>query len=166
MDETIYELLVDIRDILKAIHTALTGLPYPTPYPSTPTAIDPTDFVYERRASTLSNPVPAGAKKYKLIEWNEPERLGKTFYLVGLGSDQHDNSYYYWLVDGRELPISGEARAGTIYEPFIFPRPIKVVRRIVFMVDNNNDKAYPNPGGEPEDKIPYEGMFFGFWERG
>jgi len=156
-DKTIKEILLEILSELKNIRLSmLTSFKEP---------IEIGDFVYERVASTMSNPVPAGAKKHVLIYWDEPQKRGREFALVGVASDQHDNSYYYWEVDGTLLPISGEVRVGDFYDPFIFPRPITVRRYIKFMVDNNNLKAYPNPGGEPDDPVPYEGMFFGFWKR-
>lgn len=171
VDESILDVLIEIRDLLKAmVGVSPTPTPTPTPTPQVIeipflSAIEPTDFVYERRASTLEDPVPAGAKKYPLIEWTDPEKLGKPFYLVALGSDQHDNSYYHWIVDDRELPISGEARAGGIYDPLVLPRPIIVRRHIKLLIDNNNSVPYPNDGTEPSDPIPYEGVFIGFWGK-
>jgi len=162
--DNLYDLIVEIRDILKALYTAVTGLTTPSEG-EIEFGIDPRDFVYERRASTLEKPVPANAKNYPLIDWNEPERTGRVFYLCAIGSDQHDNSYYHWIVDEVELPVSGEARVGGIYDPLVFPKPIKVRKGIKLLIDNNNSVPYPNDGSEPSDPIPYEGVFIGFWGR-
>jgi len=74
------------------------------------------DLVYERVASTLAAPVPAGASDYVLINWTVPNTR-KGILLTSVGTDQHDNTRYTWVVDGVILPISGSARAGSILQP-------------------------------------------------
>jgi len=158
-EETIRDIFLDIRAILREILDELSF--------GTKVGMDINDLVYERNASTLTNPVPAGAKKYELLAWNAPETTRRVFLLYGIGSDQHDNSYYYWIFDDTDIPqISGAARVGSIFEPLIFPQPIKIRKNIKLQVDNNNNVPYPNDSGShPSDIVPYEGMFFGRWSR-
>ena len=153
-EDTLKQILVDIRDILQEIL-----------YSIKPVGRNIEDLVYERVASTLTDPVPANAKDYPLIEWYEPRNRGQIFLLYGLGTDQHDNSYYKWIFDNVVVyQLSGPARVGSIFEPFIFPKPIKVINSICLYIDNNNDVAYPNDSGlHPSDIIPYEAVFFGYW---
>jgi len=120
------------------------------------------DLVYERVASTLAAPVPAGASDYVLINWTVPNTR-KGILLTSVGTDQHDNTRYTWVVDGVILPISGSARAGSILQPYVFGSPIRVVSSIVLRITNNNAVAYPNPGNHPSDSVPYEGVFSGWW---
>lgn len=123
----------------------------------------PDNFVYERVASTYLAPVTAGATDYALIDYIVPTTQ-TALYLYGVGSDQHDNSTYEWVVDTKNLAINGSARAGSIADPYIFPAPIRVTSRIRLLITNNNAVAYPNNGTEPSDAVPYEGVFFGRWE--
>jgi len=156
---TIRDILIDIRDYLYTIATVLQTQGV------SPAAIEPSDFVYERVASTMDNPVPAKAKKYKLLDWRQPEQKNRTFLLCALGTDQHDNSFYYFYLDGKYMEtISGPAAIGSVMQPFKFPQPIKVRKSIELYIDNNNNEPYPNPGEEPSDLIPYEVVIIGFWK--
>lgn len=129
---------------------------------STGTGYKSSDLVYERVASTLVAPVPAATTDYVLINWSIPNTR-KGMLLTSVGSDQHDNTYYTWIVDGVTLPISGSARAGSILQPYMFDSPIRVETSIVLRVTNGNAVAYPNAGPNPSDAIPYEGVFTGWW---
>ena len=158
-ETTIRDILIDIRDYLYTIATVLQteGV--------APVGIEPTDFVYERVASTMDNPVPAHAKKHKLLDWRQPETKNRTFYLCALGTDQHDNSFYYFYIDGTYMEqISGPAAIGSVMQPFKFPQPIKVRKSIELYIDNNNDVPYPNPGDKPSDIVPYEVVVIGVWK--
>lgn len=150
--EEIYDLTKDIRNILLHIRDLLKF--------SMPMRVD--DLVYRRVSSTYDEPVPANTKDYKLMEWQIPSRVGY-FYLYAVGTDQHDNSYYKWIVDGRELPISGPVAVGSVDSPFYFPSPIRVSRYISLYVTNNNDVPYPNTGPDPLDPVPYECVIIGRW---
>ena len=121
------------------------------------------DLVYERASSSLASPIAPGAQDTILLNWAKDPTRGNML-LLGLGSDQHDNSYYRWLVDGVELPISGASRVGTITNPFYFPTPIRVQSSVILMITNNNAVAYPNNGLDPASQVPYECAFIGKWE--
>ena len=120
------------------------------------------DFLYERKSSSLANPVPPGAAKYILLSWSKPLTRGDAL-LTAVGTDQHDNSVYTWVVDGVTLPISGAARVGSIHDPFKFPDPIRVKSSVMLFIANNNAVAYPNNGLNPSDQIPYEGVMIARW---
>lgn len=150
--EPLYEVLHDIRILMIHIRDLLKF--------NMPMRV--TDFVYRRVASTYDEPVPANTKDYKLFEWKIPSRVGY-FYLFAVGTDQHDNSYYRWVVDGEELPINGPVAVGTVDDPFYFPSPIRVYNRITLYVSNFNDKEYPNTGSDPLDPVPYECVIIGRW---
>jgi hypothetical protein len=120
------------------------------------------DFIYERKSSTLANPVPASASRYLLLSWSKPLTRGDAL-LTAVGTDQHDNSAYTWVVDGITLPISGVARVGSVHSPFVFPDPIRVKTNVILYVTNNNLVAYPNNGLDPSDQIPYEGVMIARW---
>lgn len=157
---TIRDILLDIRDSLSIIASS-----YREGAAVVEEGVEPSDFVYERVASTFDNPVPAKAKKYRLLNWRQPETKRRTFLLYALGTDQHDNSYYYFYFDGRYMEqISGPAAIGTILQPFKFPKPIKIKRSIELYIDNNNDVPYPNPGDKPSDIVPYEAVIVGVWK--
>ena len=158
-ETTIRDILLDIRDYLFTIATVLQteGI--------TLGGIEPSDFVYERVASTMDNPVPAHTKKYKLLDWKQPQTKNRTFLLCALGTDQHDNSFYHFYIDGRYMEqISGPASIGSIMQPFKFPIPIKVRKSIELYIDNDNDVPYPNPGDKPSDLVPYEVLIVGIWK--
>jgi hypothetical protein len=123
----------------------------------------PSNFVYERRASTLAVPVPASAVGYKLIDWTNPYYPTKQLILEAIGTDQHDNSIYTWVIDGVVLESSGAARVGSVTEPFKFGSEIRVTNSIALLIDNNNGVGYPNAGINPIDATPYEGVFIGRW---
>lgn len=120
------------------------------------------DFVYERRSSSLANPVPAATSRYMLLSWAKPLTRGDAL-LTAVGTDQHDNSVYTWVVDGVTLPISGSARVGSIHEPFVFPNPVRVKASVLLYITNNNAVAYPNNGLDPADQMPYEGVMIARW---
>ena len=120
------------------------------------------DFIYERRASSLAFPVPPVTTNFLLLSWAKPLTRGDAL-LTAVGTDQHDNSSYTWVVDGTTLPISGSARVGSIYDPFIFPDAVRVKSSVVLYVTNNNAVPYPNNGLNPSDQIPYEGVMIARW---
>ncbi len=120
------------------------------------------DFVYERRSSTLANPVPANTTNYLLLTYAKPLTRGDLL-LTAVGTDQHDNSIYTWVVDGVTLPISGAARAGSIFQPFVLPDPVRVKTNVILYVTNNNGVAYPNNGLDPADQMPYECVMIARW---
>jgi hypothetical protein len=122
----------------------------------------PSDMIYERTASTLGAPVPAGSKLYQLFSWSKSPTRGNVL-LLGLGNDQHDNSYYQWVVDGTILPISGAARVGSITQPYIFPIPIIVKSSVQLYVTNSNAVNYPNNGLDPASQVPYECVMIARW---
>jgi len=122
--------------------------------------IPPANFVYERRASTLSNPIPSGASGYVLLRWEVPVSRDHLL-LYGIGTDQHLNSMYTWTVDGVVLPISGVARVGTPEQPYLFPEPIYVSGSIILYINNSNAVGYPNVGNLPDDEYPYECLIIG-----
>ena len=123
--------------------------------------IPPGNFVYERRASTIADPVPALTTNYRLLYWNKPTDRDK-FLLYGLGSDQHLNSTYTWVVDGVTLPISGDARVGSIESPYFFPEPILVTSTVILYVTNSGAVAYPRvDAADPDAEYPYECLIFG-----
>ena len=128
--------------------------------PTTQDGIPPKNFVYERRASTISNPIPAGASGYVLLRWEVP-KIRDHLLLYGIGTDQHLNSMYVWTVDGVVLPISGEDRVGDPEHPYMFPEPIYVSGTIVLYINNGNLVGYPNVGGNPDDEYPYECLIIG-----
>lgn len=164
--ESLLDVLKDIRKILSNIQVSLLGQKVEVEIIQPFGYIMPTDFVYERVSSTLENPVPPRTENYLLLDWNEPERTGRPFFLVAVGSDQHDNSYYRWVVDDITLPISGPARAGSIFNPLVFPRPILVRRYVRLFVSNFNDVPYPNNNlNLLSDLVPYEGVIYGYWGR-
>jgi hypothetical protein len=123
----------------------------------------PSNLVYERRASSLTSPVPANTVGYKLIDWTNPFYPSRDLILEGVGTDQHDNSNYTWIMDGTTVPISGVGRVGSITNPFMFKSEIRVSNSIVLLIDNNNGVGYPNAGINPIDATPYEGVFIGRW---
>ena len=118
---------------------------------------------YERRASTLANPVPAGATDYQLFYYEKTVNI--PLQIVSLGTDQHDNSVYKWYIDGNLVAsISGAAAVGSILKPYVFPRPIRVDQSIELKIDNLNGKAYPNDTGLTHvDRVPYECVVSGVW---
>jgi hypothetical protein len=120
------------------------------------------DFIYERRSSTLANPVPANTTSYLLLAWSKSLTRGDAL-ITAIGTDQHDNSVYTWVVDGVTLPVSGAARVGSIFQPFILPDPIRVKTNVLLYVTNNNAVAYPNNGLDPADQMPYECVMIARW---
>ena len=120
------------------------------------------DFIYERKSSTLANPVPANTTNHPLLTWTKSLTSGDAL-LTAVGTDQHDNSIYTWVVDGVTLPISGAARVGSVHDPFIFPDPVRVKASVILYVTNNNAVAYPNNGLNPSDQMPYEGVMIARW---
>lgn len=120
------------------------------------------DFIYERKSSSLANPVVAGASNTLLLQWVKSAARGDAL-LIAVGTDQHDNSIYTWIVDGVTLPISGSARVGSIHDPFVFPDPVRVQSSVALYITNNNSVAYPNNGLDPSDQIPYEGVMVARW---
>lgn len=123
----------------------------------------PSNFVYERKSSSLAVPVPANTQGYKLIDWTNPYYPSRQLILEALGTDQHDNSKYTWIVDGIVMDLSGPARVGSVTEPYHFKSEIRVSSTIVLLIDNNNGVPYPNSGVSPIDATPYEGVFIGRW---
>lgn len=121
------------------------------------------NFVYERKASSLAAPVPANTLGFKLIDWTNPFYPTKQLILEAIGTDQHDNSVYTWIIDGTVLETSGAARVGSVTQPYEFKSEIRVSNSIVLMIDNNNGVGYPNAGISPIDNTPYEGVFVGRW---
>lgn len=123
--------------------------------------IPPGNFVYERRASTVSEPVPQNTSGHTLLRWEKPSDRDY-FLLYGIGTDQHLNSYYEWTVDGVVLPISGEARVGDPEDPYMFPEPLYVSGSIVLKVTNGNGVAYPRiDPGDPDAEYSYECLIVG-----
>lgn len=122
--------------------------------------IPPKNFVYERRSSTLTNPIAAATSGNVLLRWTVPSNRDHLL-LYGIGTDQHLNSTYTWTVDGVELPISGVARVGTPEQPYMFPEPIYVSGIIILYITNDNLVAYPNTGNLPDDEYPYECLIVG-----
>lgn len=123
--------------------------------------IPPGNFVYERRASTIAEPVGSGVSRYMLLHWQKPRDRG-VFLLYGVGSDQHLDSIYTWVVDNVELPISGAARVGTPEKPYIFPEPLLVSGTIIMYVTNNTGGAYPRVDPtDPDAEYPYECLMVG-----
>jgi hypothetical protein len=123
----------------------------------------PDDLFYWRQASTLANPVPALTSNFVLISYDLP--TDRELLVYAIGSDQHDSSVYEWVVDGVTLPVSGTAKPGGIYDPLIFPEPIRATYNVTLLVTNNGASAYPNSSGAPGDQIPYEGVIIGRWVR-
>jgi len=121
------------------------------------------DLIYYRQASTLANPVPALTSNFILIDFREPSNHENGMLLYAIGTDQHDSSTYEWIVDGITLPVSGTAKPGGIYDPLIFPEPIRCMQYVQLLVTNNNADGYPNSNGAPGDQIPYEGVIIGRW---
>ncbi len=126
---------------------------------------DPSSFVYERQASGTSSvaPIAAHSAGTQLINWVNQYYPNRVLILEMLGSDQHDNSVYTWIIDDVTLELSGPARAGSIEKPFVFSVPITVRRTVQLLIDNDNGVAYPNAGPNPSDATPYEGLFIGHW---
>lgn len=120
------------------------------------------ELIYERVASTLADPIIAGAQNKKLIMWKKPATRGDAL-LVAVGTDQHDNSSYRWVVDGVALPISGASRVGSVTDPFYFPVPLRIRFSVFLYITNNNLVAYPNNGLDPANQIPYEGVMIARW---
>ena len=116
-------------------------------------------LVYERRSSTLTDPIPAHTTDYELLNWSVPKGRDH-FLLYGLGTDQHLNSNYKWVVDDVELPINGSSRIGTVEKPYIFPEPIFVSGTISLYITNDNDIPYPNTF-HIVYAYPYECMIYG-----
>lgn len=123
----------------------------------------PSNFVYERKSSSLAVPVPANTTGYKLIDWTNPNYPTKQLILEAIGTDQHDNSVYTWIIDGTVLETSGPARVGSVTKPFEFKSEIRVSNSVVLTIDNNNGVGYPNAGINPIDATPYEAVFIGRW---
>ena len=124
---------------------------------STPRGIDPQNFIYVRNASTLAIPVVAGAQNYVLISWVKPPTQGNAL-IESIGTDQHDNSIYTWVIDGNTMPFSGAARVGSIQNPYVFQDPVICQNSVFLYITNNNLIAYPNNGVDPADAIPYRGV--------
>jgi hypothetical protein len=126
--------------------------------------ISPTDLVYVRKASTLTDPVPAGASDFALISWENPNYPSRRLILEALGTDQHDNSAYKWIIDGYELSISGPAAVGSVTNPMKLDSQITVSQSIKLLITNTNGVDYPNTVGSLLlDRVPYEGVFVGHW---
>jgi hypothetical protein len=119
---------------------------------------------YERVASTLENPVPADTEGYTLFRFEKIDP--RPLRITSLGTSQHDNSVYHWIVDGTELKaISGPAAIGSIVSPYVFPKPIRVYVSIELRIDNLNLKPYPNDMATSlVDRLPYECVLNGIWE--
>jgi hypothetical protein len=123
--------------------------------------IPPSNFVYERRSSTIADPVPGVTTDYRLLYWTKPSDRDK-FLLYGVGTDQKLESEYTWVVDGVTLPISGAARVGSLEQPYVFPEPLLVTSTIILYVTNNNAGAYPRADpADPDAEYPYEGLIYG-----
>jgi hypothetical protein len=123
--------------------------------------IPPGNFVYERRSSTITDPIPALTTNYTLLYWMKPTNRDR-FLLYGIGSDQHQNSEYTWVIDGVTLPISGVARVGTPEKPYVFPEPIVVSSSIIMYVSNNGVVGYPRvDASDPDAEYPYECLIYG-----
>lgn len=122
--------------------------------------IPPSTFVYERRSSSLSDPVPAQTSGFVLLRWEKPQEYTH-FLLYSVGTDQHMSSNYTWVVDGTSLPISGPARVGSIDNPYVFPEPLMVSGNIKLYIENANLVSFPNTGTNPEDEFPYECVICG-----
>lgn len=129
-----------------------------------PAKIRPEELVYERVASTLIAPVAAGAEDHVLLSWVNPYYRKRNLLVLGIGTDQHDNSVYTWTFDDVELPFSGPARVGAVASPLWLPIPIVVTSTIELAITNNNLVAYPNEGTDVSDVVPYEGLIIGVWE--
>lgn len=129
-----------------------------------PNVMSAFSLFYERVASTLDNPVPANAVGYSLFRFEK--RDPRPLKITSLGTSQHDNAVYYWLVDGYVLSaISGPAAIGTILHPYVFPKPIRVYVSIELRVDNLNLKPYPNDElTSLTDRLPFECVVNGIWE--
>lgn len=128
-----------------------------------PLGIPPGNFVYERRASTIAQPIPGGTSGYQLLYWDVPTNRDH-FLLYGIGTDQHLSSYYTWTVDGVVLPISGQARVGAPDKPYMFPEPIFVSGNVTLLVSNfnTNPTGYPRVDpGDPEAEYSYECVIVG-----
>jgi len=120
-------------------------------------------LIYERRSSTMAKPVPALTSNYELLKWSVPDNMDH-FLLYGIGTDQHQNSTYKWVVDDVELPINGTSRVGTLLNPYVFPIPIFVSGTISLYVTNDNTDPYPNIHGRVDDAFPYECVIYGRYE--
>jgi len=119
---------------------------------------------YERRASSLVAPVPASTEGHQLFYFEKTDL--RPLRITSLGTNQHDNSVYHWIIDGTEVgSISGPAAIGTILNPYVFPRAIRVYVSIELRIDNYNLKAYPNDSATTmTDRVPYECVVNGIWE--
>jgi hypothetical protein len=125
------------------------------------TGIPPGNFVYERRASTIAEPVPGLATGYRLLHFRKPRDRDKLL-VYSVGTDQHLGSVYTWKIDGVELPISGEARVGSIENPFVFPEPLIVTDSIELYIDNTNAVEYPRvDSSDPDAEYSYECVICG-----
>lgn len=138
----------------------------------TNTTYEPRSTYIERVASTVADPVPAGAG----ITANIPEHLlidlergrddwGENQYLVifALGSDSHDNSFYRWVIDDQDYEsISRPAAIGSLNNPFYFPGGgEKAYKNVQLWVSNGSSVDLPNTGGGTSDDIAYEGIVIG-----
>lgn len=126
--------------------------------------MDATTLFYERVASTLENPVPADTTDYQLFRFEKTD--SRPLRITSVGTSQHDNAAYHWLIDNVELQaISGPAAVGTIMHPYVFPKPVRVRASIELRVDNLNLKAYPNDDATSMvDRMPFECVINGIWE--
>ena len=130
---------------------------------STPRGIDPQNFIYVRNASTLAIPVVAGDSELRSHLVGKTSAIQGNALIESIGTDQHDNSIYTWVIDGNTMPFSGAARVGSIQNPYVFQDPVICQNSVFLYITNNNLIAYPNNGVDPADAIPYEGLFTGRW---
>lgn len=140
-------------------YTSGTGSGFSTLRP-----IDPSSMFYERRASTLMNPVPADTIDYEFFDY--PISQNRALCITAIGTSQHDLASYNWYIDGQYFdPVSGGATVGTIRDPLKFPAPIKVRSGIKLLVSNYDVKPFPNPeASSVADSIPFECVVIGYWE--
>jgi len=119
---------------------------------------------YERVASTLDEPVPADTRSYRLFRFEKDDP--RPLRITSIGTSQHDNAAYHWIIDGTELKaVSGPAAIGSILNPYKFPKPIRVYVSIELRVDNLNLKPYPNDDATSlVDRMPFECVVNGIWE--
>lgn len=138
----------------------------------TNTVYEPRSMHVEWEASTVADPVVAGAgyttgiPEHKLLSLSRGTgSWGENQYLViyAVGTDTHESSFYRWVIDNQDYDsISRKASIGSILNPYYFPGGgEKAYQNVELWITNESASDIPNTLGGTSDAEPYQGIVHG-----